>query len=79
MRGLAGAVGIGFWEVRRDMDLLPAGLDTWPVHAADAELLADLELLLSGARIDLGGQVRPLPDGRAKPPFSSQSGASCYG
>jgi sulfate adenylyltransferase len=46
------------------MDLLPAGLDTWPVHAADAELLADLELLLSGARIDLGGQVRPLPDSR---------------
>jgi sulfate adenylyltransferase len=46
------------------MDLLPAGLDTWPVHAADAELLADLELLLSGARVDLGGHVRPLPDGR---------------
>ncbi len=46
------------------MDLLPAGLDTWPVHAADAELLADLELLLSGAWIDLGGQLRPLPDGR---------------
>ncbi|MFL6115151.1 MAG: hypothetical protein ACJ786_27955, partial [Catenulispora sp.] len=46
------------------MDLLPAGLDTWPVHAADAELLADLELLLAGARLDLGGQLRPLPDGR---------------
>jgi sulfate adenylyltransferase len=46
------------------MDVLPAGLDTWPVHAADAELLADLELLLGGVRIDLGGQLRPLPDGR---------------
>jgi sulfate adenylyltransferase len=46
------------------MDLLPAGLDTWPVHAADAELLADLELLLGGAGLDLGGQLRPLPDGR---------------
>ncbi len=46
------------------MDVLPAGVDTWPVHAADAELLADLELLLGGARLDLGGQLRPLPDGR---------------
>ena len=46
------------------MDVLPAGVDTWPVHAADAELLADLELLLGGARLDLGGQLRPLPDGQ---------------
>jgi sulfate adenylyltransferase len=46
------------------MGVLPAGVDTWPVHAADAELLADLELLLGGARLDLGGQLRPLPDGR---------------
>ena len=46
------------------MDVLPAGVDTWPVHAADSELLADLELLLGGARLDLGGQLRPLPDGR---------------
>jgi sulfate adenylyltransferase len=45
------------------MGVLPAGVDTWPVHAADAELLADLELLLGGARLDLGGQLRPLPDG----------------
>ena len=46
------------------MDLLPAGLDTWPVHAADADLLADLELLLGGARLDLGGQLRPLDGDR---------------
>ena len=46
------------------MDVLPAGVDAWPVHAADAELLADLELLLGGARLDLGGQLRPLPDGQ---------------
>ena len=31
------------------MDLLPAGLDSWPVHAAGPDLLADLELLLAGA------------------------------
>jgi sulfate adenylyltransferase len=47
------------------MGLLPAGLQAWPVHAADAELLADLELLLlGGPRLDLGGQLRPLPGGR---------------
>ena len=46
------------------MDVLPAGVDTWPVHAADAELLADLELLLGGVGLDLGGQLRPMPDGR---------------
>jgi sulfate adenylyltransferase len=46
------------------MDLLPAGLDTWPVHEADADLLADLELLLGGTRLDLGGQLRPLDGGR---------------
>jgi sulfate adenylyltransferase len=34
------------------------------VHAADADLLADLELLLGGARLDLRGQLRPLADGR---------------
>lgn len=46
------------------MDLLPAGLDSWPVHAAGPELLADLELLLAGVDVDLGGELRPLGDGR---------------
>src|SRR4051812_3878883 len=46
------------------MDLLPAELDTWPVHAAGPELLADLELLLAGASLDLGGDLRPRAGGR---------------
>ena len=46
------------------MELLPAGLDSWPVHAAGPDLLADLELLLSGVDLDLGGELRPGPGGR---------------
>ena len=46
------------------MELLPAELDSWPVHAAGPELLADLELLLAGARLDLGGDLRPRGGGR---------------
>jgi sulfate adenylyltransferase len=46
------------------MDLLPAELDTWPVHAAGPELLADLELLLSGVQLDLRGELCPLAGGR---------------
>ncbi|MFL6128122.1 MAG: adenylyl-sulfate kinase [Mycobacteriales bacterium] len=39
-------------------DALPAGLGGWPVHAAGPELLADLELVLSGARLSLDGDIR---------------------
>lgn len=47
------------------MDLLPAGLVAWPVHAAGPQLLADLELVLLGLPLTtLDGDVRPLDDGR---------------
>ncbi|HEY6748293.1 MAG TPA: adenylyl-sulfate kinase [Mycobacteriales bacterium] len=46
------------------MEPLPAGSDSWPVHAAGPDLLADLELLLSGVGLDLGGELRPRPGGR---------------
>jgi sulfate adenylyltransferase len=52
------------WGGTPPMDLLPAELDTWPVHAAGPDLLADLELLLSGVRLDLGGELCPLAGGR---------------
>jgi sulfate adenylyltransferase len=46
------------------MDLLPAELDTWPAYAAGPDLLADLELLLSGVQLDLRGDLCPLAGGR---------------
>ena len=46
------------------MDLLPPGLDDWPVHAAGPELLADLELVLDGAALSLDGDLRPLAGDR---------------
>jgi len=45
------------------MDVLPAGLHGWPAHAADPDLLADLELVLAGAEVSLDGDLRLLPDG----------------
>jgi sulfate adenylyltransferase len=50
------------------MELLPAELDSWPVHPAGPELLADLELLLTGVAVDLGGELRPRPGGRVALP-----------
>jgi len=47
------------------METLAAGPDAWPVLAAGPELLADLELVLAGVPLDLGGDLRPLPGGRA--------------
>jgi sulfate adenylyltransferase len=44
-------------------DALPAGLGSWPVHAAGPELLADLELALSGVRLSLDGDLRLLGAG----------------